>query len=391
MTGPRLLVVSPCPSHPADQGNSARIQTLAAELMQRGVEAEFFYYGMEGLKEAQRAEMTAFWRDFHFMPSLPLPQPSLPTCWGLDDWCPDALCEAVRDLHRQRRYDAVLVNYVWMSRVFEGLEGALKILDTHDLFGDRQKISLAAGLEPRWYFTTLAEENRGFARADLLIGIQDQETATIRARVAVETITVGHAMTPHFLTDFAPRPGVAQFGYFGSGNPWNRRCVEALDAALGAETPIRWLLAGSLLREPLNLVSAPFLLGLVDQPAQFYQTVDCVINPMRGGTGLKIKTVEALAYGKPVIGTQDAFQGLPVKHPAHALETVEACADAMRRYAQDASFADEVKLASRVLYLEYMAKTESAVSCLRNYMKSASYPANFSNPISGDFDTSVKP
>jgi hypothetical protein len=200
MSKPRLLVVSPTPSHPADQGNSARIQTLGAELMERGLEVEFFYYGMEGLKDAQRAEMTAFWSDFHFMASLPLTQQSLPRCWGVDDWCPEALCEAVRELHRLRRFDAVLVNYVWMSRVLTYVDDTLRILDTHDLFGDRQKISLAAGLEPRWFFTTLEDEERGFRRADLLIGIQDHESQAIRARVPVETITVGHAMTPYFLT-----------------------------------------------------------------------------------------------------------------------------------------------------------------------------------------------
>jgi len=365
MTKPRLLVVSPCPSHPADQGNSARIQTLGAELMQRGLEVDFFYYGMEGLKDAQRAAMTAFWSDFHFMPSLPLPQPSLASCWGVDDWCPEALCLAVQELHGWRRYDAVLVNYVWMSRVLTYVEDTFRILDTHDLFGDRQAISLAAGLEPRWYFTSLEDEDRGFQRADLVIGIQDHETRTIRARVPVETMTVGHSMTPYFLTDFEDRTAIAQFGYFGSGNPWNRACVEALDAALGADTPISWLLAGSLLRDPLRLTSAPYLLGMVDKPAQFYAIVDCVINPMIGGTGLKIKTVEALAYGKPVIGTVDAFQGLPTRHPAHALDSVEACAEAMKRYAADERFRAEVRLASRVLYLEYMAKTEGEIGRLR--------------------------
>jgi hypothetical protein len=368
----RLLVVSPTPSHPADQGNSARIQTLGAELMERGLEIEFFYYGMEGLKDAQRAAMTAFWSDFHFMPSLPLPPPSLPNCWGIDDWAHETLCEAVRALHHQRSYDAVLVNYVWMSRVLTYLEGTFRILDTHDLFGDRQAISLAAGLEPRWFFTSLEDENRGFRRADLLIGIQDHETQTIRARVPVQTITVGHLMTPHFLTDFAERAPIAPFGYFGSGNPWNRRCVEALDRALGADTEIDWLLAGSLLREPLRLISAPYLLGTVDEPTQFYDIVDCVINPMMGGTGLKIKTVEALAYGKPVIGTVDAFQGMPTQHRAHGLSSVEECAKTIKLYAADEGFRGEVRLASRILYLEYFAKTAEEITRLRDFVGRAS-------------------
>ena len=52
---PRVLVVSPVPSHPADQGNAARIQAMGRELMDRGVVCEFLYYATEGCAPAQRA------------------------------------------------------------------------------------------------------------------------------------------------------------------------------------------------------------------------------------------------------------------------------------------------------------------------------------------------
>ena len=52
------------------------------------------------------------------------------------------------------------------------------------------------------------------------------------------------------------------------------------------------------------------LLGHVENLAEFYNSVDVVINPVEFGTGLKIKSVEGLAFGKPLITTPEGVVGL---------------------------------------------------------------------------------
>jgi hypothetical protein len=42
----------------------------------------------------------------------------------------------------------------------------------------------------------------------------------------------------------------------------------------------------------------------------------------------------------------------------------------MRLYAADEEFRNDVRLASRVLYLEYMAKTERELATLRGFLRS---------------------
>jgi len=205
MTAPSVLIVSPIASHPADQGNAARIQAEAAELRRRGIALDFLYYGMEGLTKEQFEMMSRNWRRFFFLKSAGLPLPRLPSAWGLDDWCGDQLCDEVAGLVGKYRYDAVIVNYVWMSKVLERFSGPLKIIDTHDLFGDRNKVAENARLEPRWFFTTIGEENRGFARADVVIGIQKNESAKIATRHTGRTITVGYPIGPAlFVADRNP-------------------------------------------------------------------------------------------------------------------------------------------------------------------------------------------
>ena len=368
---PRLLVVSPIASHPADQGNAARIQALGAALMARGVTCEFLCFATEGLVPSQQMAMAGFWRALHVEAGVAIGESSLPGCWGLDDWCPPALAERVAGLHRARRYDAVLVNYVWLSAVFAALDDVLRILDTHDLFGGRDAVARAQGIDPSWFFTTIAEESRGLDRADLVLGIQAEEAEALRRRCGREVAVLGHMPPLRFLG--APRPAPAvPFGYLGSANPWNLAAVRALDRALAAAPALPWLLAGRILqRQDLTLASRPRLLAQVPDAAAFYAQVDCVLNPMAGGTGLKIKTVEALAFGNPVLGTRDAFAGLPAEHPGHACADVAEVVARMQEFVADAAFKRELRLASRLLALRQAAEVTAQQDALAARLRAA--------------------
>jgi glycosyltransferase involved in cell wall biosynthesis len=356
---PRVLIVSPVASHPADQGNAARIQTMGRELAARGVVCEFLHYATEGCAPAQEAAMSAFWRGgFHLVPPQPVARMGMPGAWALDDWCPASLADQVARLHRRGRHDAVLVHYVWMSRVLEGVGGgALRVLDTHDLFGDRHVAAREQGLDPSWFFTTREEEARGLARADLVLAIQEAEAAVLRERSAAPVLTLGHMPPLRFLSadDGAAPPPRAAFGYIGSANPWNVGSVRALDAALAEAPDLPWLLAGQVARRDLRLRSRPVVLGPVPEAEDFYRAVECVLNPMVGGTGLKIKTVEALAAGLPVLGTRDAFAGLPAEHPGHAADGIASLVALMREHRRSEAFRAGLRRASRLLALRCAA------------------------------------
>lgn len=53
-----------------------------------------------------------------------------------------------------------------------------------------------------------------------------------------------------------------------------------------------------------------FLDGYVDDLCVFYKEAVAVIIPIFHGSGMKTKTVEALSYGKSIIGTKEAFVGI---------------------------------------------------------------------------------
>lgn len=73
--------------------------------------------------------------------------------------------------------------------------------------------------------------------------------------------------------------------------------------------------------------------GPVEDLAPYYRTARCVFAPMISGTGISIKTVEALALGKPFVGTSKAYRGMPMERieraGLRAHDTAQGFADAL--------------------------------------------------------------
>lgn len=54
------------------------------------------------------------------------------------------------------------------------------------------------------------------------------------------------------------------------------------------------------------------IIGTVSDLSMYYNSALAVIMPIRYGDGMKVKTAEALMYGKTVIGTSEAFEGYKI-------------------------------------------------------------------------------
>lgn len=79
--------------------------------------------------------------------------------------------------------------------------------------------------------------------------------------------------------------------------------------------------------ETLPVVEGVDNLGSVGAIAEFYDNVDVTLAPLRLGGGMKVKVVESLAHGKPVLATPHAADGLPPELLGHLLVAPEPPAD----------------------------------------------------------------
>ena len=353
----RVLIITPIASHPRDQGNGARIHRLGRLLQSAGLIVHMLWYPLEGWNEAQQREMAACWDHLHVAP--PVGHSLVATGAGahaLDDWSPPEVTALATALHRRWRFDAVLTHYVWFSAALEALDGTvLKLLDTHDVFADRHRRLREMGMAPAWFSTTPAEEARGLARADIVLAIQDEEAAQFRAYGHPDVRVLGHLPRGRARTarDSAGAPVVA--GYLASSNPLNLTTFEGLQQALPkAPRDMQLLLAGPLC-EQVRL-PAPFLpLGRLDHTDTFYDRIDLALNPMAGGTGLKIKSVEALFEGVPLLATRAAMTGLPALHAMHGLADTAEFAACLRETRFGLTLRRDMAAASRAAAAEYGA------------------------------------
>ena len=56
------------------------------------------------------------------------------------------------------------------------------------------------------------------------------------------------------------------------------------------------------------------IMGFVDDPYPIISGSKALLSPLFSGAGIKVKVIESLACGVPVIGTEIAFEGIPVEY-----------------------------------------------------------------------------
>ena len=322
----RILVISPTPSHPQDAGNRVRIFSLLSGLKAAGNKIYFTFVKMECGDEKAMADT---WDCYFALSYQRTPDRWLKRqfdrwarrlgtnavlAYGIDDWCPPEISRQIREIRDKIQPDVVIVEYVFLSRVLKCFgPQTLKVLDTHDVFGDRHKLYRQGGMPAAWFYTTVAQEKKALDRADIVLAIQDNEAAYFSRLTSRRVCTVGH------LTQIPSAPpreeeAVERLLFVGSANPINvdalRWFIADIFPALRRELPCIMLEIVGESAEKIEPGDGLILTGKVTDLTSCYRSAKVVINPVRFGTGLKIKTIEALAMGKPLVTTRAGAAGL---------------------------------------------------------------------------------
>jgi glycosyltransferase involved in cell wall biosynthesis len=234
----------------------------------------------------------------------------------IDDWCWPTTCEAVRRAVRREHPIAVIAEYALLSKSLEDVPPAvMKVIDTVEVFFRNSNRFQTEGLEAP-VVCTPASEKRALGRADLLVAIQKNDAKALQECCpGTRIVTV-----PHFGHQGLSRrnePVAGTVLYVGSSNAFNVHGLgQFLDRAwpeIARRVPEATLrIVGSVPRvERANDVRILHVGRVTDQElAREYQTANVVINPQVAGTGLKIKCVEALSAGCPLVTNAAGADGL---------------------------------------------------------------------------------
>jgi len=361
-----ILVISPVSSHPPQNGARRRIHSLLSLLKARGHRIHFVYTACEKVDLARMKQlMEADWDSVDVFPTGHRFEKTQGADYGLDDWVNPHLHDVLPALARRYGVTHCLTNYVFQSAYLDALpEGVTKILDTHDKLS-RRHLFEALGVAPGFYHTTEAEELRGLARADVVLSIQDNEVEYFQ-RAGRPVVVVGHSTPNAFVEKRYTR--VERLGYVGASNKFNIHSLEALIPAFIAHvrstgSRLSLHVGGNVIkalqgRPGLDDDCVQFE-GYVHDLGAFMQQIDLYVNPTLIGTGLKIKSVEALSHGVPVISTATGWDGLPGLEGFHDASDIGALMATIARIERE-GFDTLTKLAnfSRASFSEYEMNLE---------------------------------
>jgi glycosyltransferase involved in cell wall biosynthesis len=153
------------------------------------------------------------------------------------------------------------------------------------------------------------------------------------------------------------------FLYVGNNNPGNERSVVWLLTEvvplLGNSYSIA--IVGSIARH-LKATNPDFFhrferhfVGEVPDVIDYYRRALVVVAPARFGTGTSIKMIEALAAGKPIVGTSGAFRGLPQDAASAAVRMSDDPAGFAAAMVDTHGNARELSSLSRQLYIDHLS------------------------------------
>ena len=392
-----ILYFSPFPSHPSNHGNQATIEQFARRFQSFGHKVHFALLQSQMYTRHDEEAMFAAWDTLDILPnSHPLFADG--SAIPFDGWYEDGLGEHVRVLCARYDIDVVFCSYVFHSKLLEFVPSyVLKVIDTHDKMGDRYEMLRSNGQPLEFFSCTQTEEGAYLRRADIVVARRDEEARYFDSVTGRKTATViPYFEDPHYLDKaFNNWPGRwhRHVGIVASANRINlacvRECLEAIDRRLGgAPCPFIVHIAGQVKAMVSDLPSAEAAIfrkpwvrlhGFVRDIEKFYGKMDIIVSPVTMGTGINVKTVQAMAYGMPLLSTSCGSKGIETGDPMHCHADLDALSESLMTVFNNPSALTRLAMLSRERYDRFYEAGMSAMHSLFQHRKLLStkmdYPA----------------
>jgi glycosyltransferase involved in cell wall biosynthesis len=246
-------------------------------------------------------------------------------------------------------YDVVWLDHlgtmVFLDDVRRLAPRARVVLDEHNV--ETEFFSQLTARVPPWLRPVARwEENacRAFERAaleaaDAVVALSQADAAAFRQLAGVDAALVPPMVVPRRRPFAAGAPAVCFVGALSwrpnaEGVTW--LCDEVFPHVVAADPELRLLVCGALPAGPggVRVPAAwrrPFveLCGFVPDLESVYRQSFAMVAPVVGGSGVRIKLLEGMGAGLPVLTNRDGAHGLPLRDGAEVL--IE---DDPRRFAQ---------------------------------------------------------
>lgn len=210
---------------------------------------------------------------------------------------------------QKKEYDYIIINYeIWSDLInSKFIKNAVKIVDTHDWmtlneFYRNPDVNIGDKFN---------EEIENLKRFDKIITISQDETFVFQSFLGDKVINIPPSLPNNHQNE---RQKKWDLIFVGSENIFNIQSIgyffEKIYPLLSKNISI--LVIGRIVNYVPNLENVEKILFVEDLSSYYHQS-KIAICPMLQGTGIKIKVVEALSFGIPVVGTIRSVDGFSSK------------------------------------------------------------------------------
>lgn len=379
----RLLVVYPYAPYPVTRGTFQRTFHLLRELARRH-EVDLFCLDEDSVAAPHQGVFEAFCRRVHFHRFAHPPWPNLfpdrllnltPTT--MRHWEDPTAQAALDHFAAGHDYDLIhfcdLVLWPYVRRLPHRTPRVMDRSRVDLLFQTEELRTLKLTAKERWLrrenLWKLRRVERAASRdltSTVVCGPDDATfmRAHVRADAPIYVLPNGCDPTFYNQDNFPPQePAVPTYLFCGAMDyspntdalAWY---FDAIDPLVRVSMPSRQIkIVG---RNPLPSVRAHGTLpgvgvtGEVPDVRPHYQTAHFQIVPLRIGGGTRLKIVESLSIGCPVVSTTLGAQGLDLVHDEHILlaDTPQEFSAAIQRMASDPALRARLRIAGRARVLE---------------------------------------
>jgi polysaccharide biosynthesis protein PslH len=254
-------------------------------------------------------------------------------------WMNPELRAAVESLARQHRFDLVHCDWLEPAVSLRGLDLPLLIrtLDVHFVGMSQWAESLpGADRFRKSFWRKQAERFRGFEAETLtnalaVVTVSAEDEAILRSEGVSNIVTIPppREVEPE-ANSVAPGESCTALFTGRLDMPVNREAFFQFadevwpHVSPESRTRVKTVFAGGFpdeqVRRRASECGIEICAPLSDTEAsQLFASADIFLSPVAPATGIKIKTLDAMAHAKPIIGFVGTFRGVPVKHGVHAL------------------------------------------------------------------------
>lgn len=368
----KILIVSKCPTHPTDAGNRWWILSQAEMLISMGHEVHFLYINelplkrdaapyIESLEQTQK-----YWGDkFHLFTVSKFQKYKMIAAklyrmkfghnyWKVDDQYPFGLEQMVNELDGTIHFDVCIINYYYLSRLFEHINIPKKAIATHDCIAYKQ---LKTGMPT--LCITADTEAKAMQRCPHIFALQEQEADYFQLLSPNSKV-----YNLYGKYDYHPQPiaGNHKMVFLSGNNDFNQNGIkwflrEVFPVIRKTIPDAELLIGGSICKvlPTLGNIEGVTALGYIDDPAAFYAKADVAINPVYQGMGLKIKTFESISFDKVTLVHPHSMAGVfrKDKAPLFASEKPDMWAEHLKQVWEDVEYIKTAKLQNKE-YLDAM-------------------------------------